>query len=264
MNDALNNPQTALLLGGTSEIGIAIIERLTAEPTAGNRLRTVVLASRDATGSAAVAERLRARHHGLTVHTLPFEARDVGTHPALVDQAIALAGDLDLVIVAAGFLGVPDDGTGPLADHSVSTKVAEATFLGPMSIVHAAASRLHAQGHGVVVVISSAGALRARKTNPAYGASKAGIDGFTLAMAERLRGSGVRLMLVRPGFVHTKMTAGLTTRKPPMSTTPERVAIDVVTGLLRGQAVVWSPRAAALPARLVALAPAFLARRIPF
>jgi decaprenylphospho-beta-D-erythro-pentofuranosid-2-ulose 2-reductase len=65
------------------------------------------------------------------------------------------------------------------------------------------------------------------------------MDAFFQGLADSLVGSGVRVMLVRPGFVHTKMTAGLS--PPPLSTTAEAVAAAIVRGLERGAETVWVP-----------------------
>ena len=102
-----------------------------------------------------------------------------------------------------------------------------------------AARRLRAQGHGTLVVLSSVAAERARRANFVYGSSKAGLDAFCQGLGDSLVGTGVRVVVVRPGFVHTKMTAG---HKPaPLSTTPDAVADVVVRGLEKGAETIWAP-----------------------
>jgi decaprenylphospho-beta-D-erythro-pentofuranosid-2-ulose 2-reductase len=103
----------------------------------------------------------------------------------------------------------------------------------------AAANRLRAQGHGTLVVLSSVAGERARRSNFVYGASKAGLDAFAQGLGDALHPTGVRVLVVRPGFVHTKMTTGL--KAPPLSTTPEAVAAAIVTGLASGAHTVWVP-----------------------
>ena len=257
MNNASNSPQSALVIGGTSEIALAIIDRLAAA-----RLQHVILASRNEVDAAAVAQRLRAEHPSLKVGLASFEAANLETHATVIESATAELGDIDLVIIAVGALGTPDQGTGPLGEHASTIAVLNATFLAAISMLHLAANQLHRQGHGTLLVISSAAALRPRRTNPAYGAAKAGLDGFTLALADRLHGTGVRVQLLRPAFVATRMTNGLPT--PPMSTTTTQVADDVVNGLRRGRAVIWSPRQAAVPAHIARLLPSSIMRRLPW
>ena len=86
-----------------------------------------------------------------------------------------------------------------------------------------------------------------RRANYVYGAAKAGLDGFASGLGDALHGSGVRLLLVRPGFVIGRMTAGM--RQAPLSSTPEQVADAVVDGLRRGRTRVWVPGALRPPRR---------------
>jgi decaprenylphospho-beta-D-erythro-pentofuranosid-2-ulose 2-reductase len=89
------------------------------------------------------------------------------------------------------------------------------------------------------VLLSSVAGERARRSNFIYGSSKAGVDAFYQGLGDSLVGSGARVMIVRPGFVHTKMTEGMDSA--PLSTTPEAVADAIVHGLARGREVVWVP-----------------------
>jgi decaprenylphospho-beta-D-erythro-pentofuranosid-2-ulose 2-reductase len=103
------------------------------------------------------------------------------------------------------------------------------------------ANALKKQGHGSLVVLSSVAGERARKANFIYGSTKAGLDAFAQGLGDSLHGSGVHVMVVRPGFVETKMTAGM--EKAPLSTTPDAVADAIVSGLRRGAEIVWVPAA---------------------
>jgi decaprenylphospho-beta-D-erythro-pentofuranosid-2-ulose 2-reductase len=117
------------------------------------------------------------------------------------------------------------------------------------------------QGHGTIVLLSSVAGERVRKSNYVYGSSKAGIVGFAQGLGDSLAGTGVRVMVVRPGFVKTKMTAGLD--PVPLSTTPEAVADAIVKGLARGSDTVWAP--APLRGVMAALrhVPRAIFRRLP-
>ena len=259
MNDTLNSPQTAVVIGGTSDIAVAVIELLATQ-----RLRHVVLLARDAQRAEDVGKQLTACHPSLQVGFVQFDAADTAAHEQAMRDAVAQVGDIDLVLVAVGALGTPDAGNGPLGSRDEALQVMNATFVAPVSMLHVAAAVLHAQGHGTIAVISSVAALRPRRTNPTYGASKAGLDGFTLALRDRLHGTGVHVMLVRPGFVSTQMTARLTGPRPPMSTTPQKVAADVVDGLRRRASLVWSPRPAMGPGYAARFMPSWLLRRLPW
>jgi short-subunit dehydrogenase len=81
--------------------------------------------------------------------------------------------------------------------------------------------------------------VRVRRANYVYGSAKAGLDGFASGLADALHGSGVRLVLVRPGFVIGRMTAGMS--PAPFSSTPAQVADAVVAALASGRDEVWVP-----------------------
>jgi decaprenylphospho-beta-D-erythro-pentofuranosid-2-ulose 2-reductase len=252
MIDALGMPQSAVVLGGTSEIARAIVRVLVA-----GRLRRVVLAGRDEVGLAASAKELQALG-AVEVDTVPFDVTDVASHAKLARDARARLGDIDLVIVAAGVLG---DQASDEVDPLATARVLATNCTGPAAALVAFAEVLRTQGHGRLVVLSSVAGVRVRRANFVYGASKAGLDSFAQGLAESLRGSGASLMIVRPGWVDTRMTKG---RPPgPLATTPDAVAADVVTGLARSAAVVWSPPALRVVFAAMRFLPGALWRRLP-
>jgi decaprenylphospho-beta-D-erythro-pentofuranosid-2-ulose 2-reductase len=148
----------------------------------------------------------------------------------------AAHGDIDLVISAFGILGNQDDFD---ADPVAAADAVVVNFAGQVSALTAVAAAMKRQGHGDIVVMSSVAGERVRKDNAVYGATKAGLDGYAQGLGDRLAGTGVRVLVVRPGFVHTKMTDGM--EPAPFSTTPDKVAADIVAGLDRGATTVWSP-----------------------
>jgi len=109
-------------------------------------------------------------------------------------------------------------------------------------------------------------AVRPRKANPVYGAAKAGLDAFARGLADLLHGSGVRVLLVRPGFVTGRMTAGMP--PAPLATTPEAVGAATAAALRGGgprrgaKAVVWVPPSLAGLAVALRLVPRPAWRRI--
>ncbi|WP_169982928.1 MULTISPECIES: SDR family NAD(P)-dependent oxidoreductase [unclassified Microbispora] len=265
MRNALGSVDTVLLLGGRSEIGLAIVERLVRRGA-----RRVVLAVRGASaprengasasvkdGGAAVPvedlERL-----GAEVHVLDFDAARPETHAALIEEAAARAGDLDVVIPAFGVLGsqaVYD------ADPVAAARDVAVNFGGHVSIGLAAAGRLREQGHGTLVVLSSVAGVRVRKANFVYGSAKAGLDGFAQGLADALHGSGARVVVVRPGFVIGRMTRGMT--PAPMSVTAAEVADAVVEALDTRQGTVWVPARLRLAFAVMRLLPRPIWRRLP-
>lgn len=230
MNDAFAQPQSVLVLGGTSDIARATVRALVAA-----RTRTVVLAGRDPDGLAGAADEARAAG-ATTVATLAFDATDVERHAEVLGKAFADHGDFDLVLMAVGVLG---DQARDEADPVAAAGVIWTNFAGPAAACLVVAERLREQGHGTLVVLSSVAGERVRRANFVYGSSKGGLDGFAQGLGDSLVGSGARVMVVRPGFVHTKMTAGM--KVAPMAATADQVAAGVLAGLARSADIVWVP-----------------------
>lgn len=229
MLNALGMPQNLLLLGGTSDIALAV-----AEEYARAGRPHVVLAARPGPRRDAAVTRLERAN--LEVETVDFDARDTAAHPGVVKQA-ASGRDIDVAVVAFGVLG---DEELAWRDHGTAVKVAEVNYVGAVSVGVCLADRMREQGHGVIVALSSVAGERVRRSNFAYGASKAGLDGFYLGLGEALRADGVQVLVVRPGFVRSKMTAGR--GAPPLSVSPEQVAAAIVEGVAQRRELIWVPR----------------------
>jgi decaprenylphospho-beta-D-erythro-pentofuranosid-2-ulose 2-reductase len=230
MRNGLGGVQSVLVLGGGSDIAAATLRKLVAD-----RCRTVVLAVRDPASVSELITELESA--GATkVEAVAFDGRDFASHAPLISEVFAAHGDIDLVFSAFGVLGDQDSFDD---DPVAAADAVVVNFAGQVSAITATASAMKAQGHGLIVVMSSVAGERVRKDNAVYGATKAGLDGFAQGLADRLWGSGVHLMVVRPGFVHSKMTEGM--EAAPFSTTPEAVADDIVAGITKGSATVWSP-----------------------
>ena len=230
MTPARGQPQSLLLLGGTSEIGVA-----TARALVSRRTRTVLLAGRRLEALDNAADDLRAAG-AERVEVLAFDADDTVSHAAFADRAFSHYGDIDVVLLAFGVLG--EQG---LAEDDPERAVAlmQTNMVGAVSVGLHAARHLRRQGHGTLVVLSSVAGERARPSNFVYGSSKAGVDAFFQGLGDSLVGSGVTVLVVRPGFVHTRMTAGL--RAPPLATTRERVGDVIVRAIETGAEEAWAP-----------------------
>jgi decaprenylphospho-beta-D-erythro-pentofuranosid-2-ulose 2-reductase len=228
MKDALGSVQSLLVLGGTSDIALATARRMVADKT-----RRVVLAARPSERLDAAAEQLRAL--GAEVETVAFDAALVEEHEKALGAVFA-GGDVDVVLLAFGVLG---DQAADEQDPVAAARVAQTNYVGAVSAGLVCAAALKKQGHGSLVVLSSVAGERARKDNFIYGSTKAGLDTFAQGLGDSLHGSGVHVMVVRPGFVESKMTAGM--EKAPFSTTPDAVAEAIVTGLRKGTEIIWVP-----------------------
>ncbi|MEU3598286.1 decaprenylphospho-beta-D-erythro-pentofuranosid-2-ulose 2-reductase [Streptomyces sp. NPDC006798] len=250
MKDAFGAPQSLLVLGGTSEIGLAVARRMIAR-----RTRTVWLAGRPSPELDTAADGLRAL--GAEVRTVPFDALDPAAHEEVLGKVFA-EGDLDLVLLAFGVLG---DQANDEGDPAAAVRVAQTNYTGAVSAGLVCATALQNQGHGSLVVLSSVAGERARRSNFIYGSSKAGLDAFAQGLGDALHGTGARVMVVRPGFVRTRMTSGLP--DVPLATTPEAVALAVEQGLRRGSDVVWVPGALRMVMAALRHVPRPLFRRLP-
>lgn len=228
MIDAVGNPQSLLVLGGTSEIGIAV-----AETFAKSRPLRIVLAGRPGARLDAAAEQVRKT--GATVQTLPFDARRPETHAEVVEKAFA-DGDIDVTLVAFGILG---DQEAAWTDVAAARELAEVNYVGAVTVGVALADRLRRQGHGSLVAMSSAAGERPRRANFVYGSTKAGLDSFYTGLTDALKPSGVSVSVIRPGFVHTRMTEGM--KAAPLSQTAQQVAAVIVTAVRERREQAWAP-----------------------
>jgi decaprenylphospho-beta-D-erythro-pentofuranosid-2-ulose 2-reductase len=230
MLNALGIPQSLLLLGGTSDIALAVARRYAGR---GSGLRVVLAARPSPRRSAAAAELTTL---GCTVEEVDLDARDHASHAATVEAAFA-GGDVDVAVLAFGVLGDPER---DWSDPELALELAEVNFAAPVHLGVLLGLRMRAQAHGRIVALSSVAGERVRRSNFVYGSTKAGFDGFFLGLGEALREHGVHVLVVRPGFVRSKMTAGLS--EAPLAVDADDVAAAVVEGVREDRELIWVPR----------------------
>jgi decaprenylphospho-beta-D-erythro-pentofuranosid-2-ulose 2-reductase len=252
VKDALGEVQSILVLGGTSDIALATVRKLVARRGA----RVVLAARKPEACDPAVAALLAAG--ASEVNAVAFDATDFASHEGFVRSAFDRFGDFDLVLIAFGVLG---DQARAERDQAAALDIVQTNFTGTVSVSVPLVERMRAQGHGMIVLLSSVAGERVRGSNFVYGSSKAGIDGYFQGLAASLASSGVRVLIVRPGFVRTKMTDGM--KAAPMSVTPDAVADAVVRGIARGRDVVWVPAAMQYVMVVLRHLPAAVFRRLP-
>lgn len=243
--DAFGRVQTVLLLGATSDIGLAIVDRM----TDGNG-HTVILAGRD-------PQPRHGESRGVETQHRYFDAAETASHDKFFTETFAEHPSIDTVVIAFGVLHNQDEVD---ENPELAVEMAEVNHVGAGSALLHAARHLRHRGGGQIVVLSSVAGLRPRQSNFAYGASKAGIDFLTRGLARCLAPSDVHVLLVRPGFVHTKMTAGMTPRA--FSVTPDRVARAVADALARRDHVVWVPGILRLVMGVVRLLPSSIVDKL--
>jgi short-subunit dehydrogenase len=242
--------QTVLILGGRSEIGTELAVRLAPGASIvlaarnADRLDDQIAAIREA-GAAAVA-------------CIEFDADNLESHGPLVASAIAEHGPIDIAVLAFGILG--DQGRAETdAAHAVA--VVQTDYVAQVSLLTHLAAAMRQAGRGSLVVFSSIAGAPVRRANYVYGSAKAGLDGFASGLADALHGSGVRLLLVRPGFVIGRMTQGMD--PAPLSRTPAQVAAAAARALAKGRRTVWIPWTLGPVSVVFKLLPQFVWRRMP-
>jgi decaprenylphospho-beta-D-erythro-pentofuranosid-2-ulose 2-reductase len=250
VRDALGDVQSVLVLGATSDIARAITARL-----AERRARRIVLAARrleDLAPQVAAYETA-----GIGVEQVAFDADRTEDHERVIG-AVFDQGDIDVVMVAFGVLG---DQTAFDADPQLAVRAARTNYVGAVSAGLVVAKRMRRQGHGTIVFLSSVAAERPRAANFVYASTKAGLDAFAQGLGDSLAGTGVHVLVVRPGFVRTKMTTGM--KEAPFTTEVDAVADAVVHGLASGRHTVWSPPALRPVMATVRHLPRSVWRRLP-
>ncbi|MGE2720061.1 decaprenylphospho-beta-D-erythro-pentofuranosid-2-ulose 2-reductase [Mycolicibacterium celeriflavum] len=236
--DAVGNPQTILLLGGTSEIGLAICERYLR-----NAHARIVLADLpnhprkdDAIASMTAAG-------AKSVEWIDFDGTDTAAHRDVIDKAWA-GGDVDVAIVAFGLLG---DAEELWQNQAKAVQAAQINYTAAVSVGVLLGERMRAQGFGQIIAMSSAAGERVRRSNFVYGSTKAGLDGFYLGLGEALREYGVRVLVIRPGQVRTTTTIehwkATGAKEAPFTVDKEDVAELAVTAAAKGKELVWAPGA---------------------
>jgi decaprenylphospho-beta-D-erythro-pentofuranosid-2-ulose 2-reductase len=251
MIDATSRPQRLLLLGGTSQIAVAIADAyLDDVPDL-----EVVLAARPSARLEEIAANLTRR--GAVVEILDFDAEDDEGHARVVHDASGER-DVDVAVVAYGVLGDPERAW---TDADETLRLVLTNYARPALTGVALAEMVKRQGHGVVVALSSVAGERPRRSNFVYGSTKAGFDAFYTGLGEALRPWGGRVLVVRPGFVHSRMTEGLD--PAPLAVTPRQVAQAVVAAVAAGREQVWVPRAMRPVMSALRHVPRPLFRRLP-
>jgi short-subunit dehydrogenase len=220
--------ELVVIFGGRSEIGVELATRLASGST-------VVLAARHADRLAEQVAAVRAAG-ARAVYTCEFDADDLASHGRVVDRLIAEHGPIGTAVLAFGILG---EQARAESDPAHAVAVVHTDYVAQISLLTVLANAMRTAGRGRLVVFSSVAGVRVRRANYVYGSAKAGLDGFASGLSDALYGTGIRLLIVRPGFVIGRMTTGMD--PAPLSSTPAQVAEATARALAAGRRTVWVP-----------------------
>jgi decaprenylphospho-beta-D-erythro-pentofuranosid-2-ulose 2-reductase len=250
MKNGVGVPQNIVLFGGTSEIGQAVVSALLQPGVA-----RLTLVARDVDGAAAFGDSVEG---DTEVEVVRFDGADHSSMAAVVDEVSAPGRDIEVAVIAHGVLA---EGADYYADPAAVHGVLAVNTTATAALLYAVAARMRAQGYGRIILLSSVAGVRVRKGNPVYGASKAAVDSLALAIDHELEGTGVSILIVRPGFVVSKMTTGM--KKAPFSSTPGAVARIVAKAANSGTTVVYAPSVLRWVFGIFRVLPQAVWRRLP-
>jgi len=253
MKSATGVVGSVVLFGGTSELGRATLTHLL-KPG----VQHVVLVSRDVEAAHAGDVQLEDLSPDITISHVKFDGEDAASMQAVVDEVFAIVGDIDVAIVAHAVLGADRDG---YSDPASVANVIDVNVTATMALLYALSQRMRAQKHGVIALFSSVAGVRVRKANPVYGASKAAIDSFALALGHDLEQDGIKVVVIRPGFVRTKMTAGM--KEAPFATDPDKVGEVAAAAISKKATIVYVPGVLRFVFALLSVLPTRVWRRLP-
>ena len=225
MLNAVGEAQNILLLGGTSEIGLAIVKEFLPAH--------VTLAIRPGSSHAEQAKAEIESAGARSVRVIDFDALDFASHPAVIDEAFE-GHDFDVAVVAFGILG---DNEEQWQNQAKAVEAVQTNYTAAVSVGVLLGQKFKAQGHGTIVAMSSVAGMKVRRSNFVYGSAKAGLDGFYGQLGEALREYGVNVLLVRPGQVRTRMSAGV--KEAPLTVNREDVAKAVHEAVVKRDDTVW-------------------------
>ena len=195
----------------------------------------LLLVARDAARTERIATDLRVRGPGSTVTVMTADFLDPRGIVRVADAATA-AGSVDIVLIAHGWMPQQE----LCEDIQVAHDVLVVNAVSPALFAEAFANKFAKAGRGTVALIGSVAGDRGRKANYTYGASKGLLSRYAEGLEHRLAGSGVSIVLLKPGPTDTPMAADHKARGRRLASA-EDVARVIVRGIDRKKSVVYAP-----------------------
>lgn len=215
--------KTVLLLGASSDVGKALATLYN------SRGYNLILAGRNESDLNGQLSSLPLKEN---VSITLFDARDFDQHKAWFSN---LPIKPDIAICVFGYLG---DQNTAMNDWSEAHNIIDTNYTGAVSILNVIAQEFQKRNAGIIAGISSVGGDRGRQSNFIYGSAKAGFTAYLSGLRNRLFKDGVHVLTVKPGFINTKMTAGLNLPKP-ITASPKQVAEKIYNGIDKKKNVIY-------------------------
>lgn len=219
--------KTLLMLGAKSDIGLAIAHEFSAQGF------DLILAARDATSLDASKADIEVRYQN-SVEIVDFDVLDYSSHCAFYET---LSCKPDVVASVVGYLGEQDKAQ---SDFEHARKIIDSNYTGLVSILSCVAEDMAIKKSGALIAVSSVAGDRGRPSNYCYGSAKGGFSLFLEGLAARMSKLGVKVLDVKPGFVATRMTAGMGLPQA-LVVEPTVIAVDVYKAYSKGKNVVYTP-----------------------
>ena len=241
------------ILGATKGMGRAL-SRLLAE-----RGDALCLLGRDMQSLERSAADLVERGASADVSCAACDLADPNTFESALSSASTALGGLDTVVVTAAMFATQDK---LASDSALAEQLMRINFTNTVLFCEAAKHALLAQGGGTLCVFSSVAGERGRKPVIIYGAAKAGLSQYLEALDHAHHGDGLQVVTVKPGFVKTGMTDGLS--PPPFAGEPDQVAARVARAIDRKLPVVYAPAPWRYIMIVIRALPRWIMRKIGF
>ena len=250
MMDSFRNPQTILLIGANSDIGLAVINELEKS----KRLVKLIAAGRNKESLRICQDRFQSLNIKFEGHELDFE--NFSNKSEIIEQ-IFNQNQIDLCIIASGYLPINDIA---IEDSNEAVKTAMINYVGPLEVGTIVMKNFKIQGSGLLILFSSAAAIRPRKDIFNYGAAKSALEHWAIGYSDSLKTNAVKLQVVRPGMVRTKMSNGL--KEVPFTVDAEDVAKQIKRSLNSRHTIIWVPNKLKYLMFIVKNLPRFVFKRI--
>lgn len=227
----MNNKKRIVIVGATSAIA-EHCARLWLEKQPAD----MTLVGRDAQRIERVATDLKVRSPESEIRVVQAEFLDPEAIDATVEN-IVQSGNVDIVLIAHGSLPEQADCQD---DLKACSEALDVNGVSPVLYAEAFAKQMAKANHGTIALIGSVAGDRGRKSNYVYGAAKGLVTRYAQGLQHRFAGTGVKVVLIKPGPTDTPMTAHLKGKGAKLAPV-EGVAKRIVEGVESGKTVIYVP-----------------------